>query len=312
LQAFAAASLGQVHRAVLPDGRQVAVKVQYPGIKETITSDLKLVKALILPALKTKLSKKYLESVTAELAQRLFEETDYRGEAERGQWFYDHMSREDVFIPQPIPEYSGNTVLTSEYVDGTHLSQWLEQRPSQGAINRACQAILDLHTESLMEHGVLHCDPNPGNYLFLKDGRVALIDYGCVKFYSKDAMDRISQAIRANVQGDKEAMYQGLGLLGLDMKMEASREYFEKYLFPFLQVFRKPHDYQIFDFKEHRSFIRDLISKGAQVFSAGHMLIDFTPETIHIDRTYHGIYRIFDMLGAEVRFRHPLLWEQSA
>lgn len=311
LEHFAAASLGQVHRATLFDGRRVAVKVQYPGIKDTIASDLQVVRKLIFPVIQGKISRPYLDRVLAELKDKLDEETDYILEAKRGHWFAEVNENPDLVIPRPDFEHTTARVLTTEYLEGQHLDEYARQSPSQDAVNRVCQAVLDFHVVSLMEHQTLHCDPNPGNYLFLADGRVAVIDFGCVKVYSDEEMKRIKRSIHAMIRGDKEEIYEGMCDLGLDPSDETTREAFDRYLYPFTEVLRRPHDYEVFDFKQHPIFVKDYTEALAGAIHAGQNLTHFSTETIHIDRTYHGIFRMFERLGAELRFRHPLYQEEE-
>ena len=140
-----------------------------------------------------------------------------------------------------------------------------------------------------------------GNYLFLDDGRIAVIDFGCVKEYTEAEMTPIMGALRANFLGDKDMVREAIIGLG----MTPNEELFEKYFYPFTQTFAIPHQVEIFDFKQNPGFVDRYVKALTDVAKAGSVFKDFSSATVHIDRSFHGLYRIFDRLGAEIGFRHP-------
>ena len=133
--AFAAASLGQVHKATTKDHKNVAVKVQYPGISVSIESDMTLIRGIAHGLSNTKL---ILQSI-GEIEERLKEEIDYRIEAKNTLWFKENVTLKGISIPHVYPELSTQKILTTELIQGLHLSQWLDTNPSQESRNLAAQ-----------------------------------------------------------------------------------------------------------------------------------------------------------------------------
>lgn len=178
---FASASIGQVHRATLLDGRVVAVKVQHPGIREAMEADLKNAGFLestvgALAGLRRFDSKRIMEEVRG----RFREELDYRLEAERQQAFSDLFADDpQVVIPAVIADRSGATVLTTELVEGLSLEAAMARPDADRAA--WCATLWHFVYKSSLLGGLFNADPHPGNYFFQPDGRVAFIDFGCVQ-----------------------------------------------------------------------------------------------------------------------------------
>lgn len=190
-QAFAAASIGQVHRATLKSGEPVAVKIQYPGIARTIDADIRNLVALMLPL---RLGRNWdgLRIALQEIHRVLKMEADYRVEAGsigKARALFQDSDR--IVIPRVYERYSGERVLTMEYLQGRHLPDYLAMQPSQESRNefgaRICFSWYRMHAG-----GLNYGDPNSGNYLFLDDGRLGLLDFGCV-------LDDPAQAERSSV-----------------------------------------------------------------------------------------------------------------
>jgi len=177
--AMAAASLGQVHRAEVDNGRVVAVKVQYPGIHVSIESDLKLLRKFsasgvrLLPKQKQP-KKEIVETSVDEIEARLMEETNYQHEADNTRWFAENLSIDGIEVPEVFDRYSTDRVITTELLDGLHIDAWLATKPSQKLRDRAAQLIYELFIHSVIELGRVHADPNPGNYLFKENGTLSL------------------------------------------------------------------------------------------------------------------------------------------
>jgi ribosomal protein L7/L12 len=177
---LSAASVGQVHRGKLPDGTPVAVKVLHPGLDAIIAREL--APATLASRLASWIHPRgRLRQLVAEVRARLLEECDYTLEARRQQrfaaLFADHPT---IVVPAVHPDWSSRRVLTTTLVEGAHLDDWLAGAPDQAARDRAGAALFELYVGPLMRDGLYDCDPHPGNYLFLADGRVAFVDFGCV------------------------------------------------------------------------------------------------------------------------------------
>jgi predicted unusual protein kinase regulating ubiquinone biosynthesis (AarF/ABC1/UbiB family) len=191
---FAAASIGQVHKAITTEGRAVAVKVQYPGIAKTIVSDvqnvalLRRITAAAFPGLDTR-------SLIDELGERLREEVDYALEAENQTLFADYYESHPVIhVPRVVGELSTSRVLTSELVAGSRFDEVLGW--SQHERNLAAETINRFVSRSLYRLHAFNGDPHPGNYLFHGQGRVTFLDFGLTKHFSDEDLAPLIDAVR--------------------------------------------------------------------------------------------------------------------
>ena len=186
--AFAAASLGQVHRAVLSSGEPVAVKVQYPGVAATVKQDVKNVRALlgVLAALARDVMRQKVdpEEVAAELEDRLREELDYLHEADNLERFR-HLLADDpeVMIPRVHRQLTTTRVLTMEYLEGYPIQDILAPGVDQGLKDWIAEKLFRLLWRQVLEFGVLHTDPHPGNYLVTHHPRLGMLDFGSVRVF---------------------------------------------------------------------------------------------------------------------------------
>jgi predicted unusual protein kinase regulating ubiquinone biosynthesis (AarF/ABC1/UbiB family) len=199
-QPFAAASIGQVHRARLPSGELVAVKVQYRRIAEAIEADLKNV---LLAEQASALIFRGLDAgvFTAELRERFLEECDYRIEAANQREMARLWSgREGVFIPRVFEELSTSRILVTELASGDDFETFAA-RASQREKDRAGDLIYRFAYESVFRHGLFNADPNPGNYLFDQRG-VTFLDFGCVKRFPSEHLACWRMLIRALLERD--------------------------------------------------------------------------------------------------------------
>jgi transcriptional regulator with XRE-family HTH domain len=206
---LAAASIGQVHRARLPDGRWVAVKVQYPRIVDALEADLGTVD-VIRRACGLVYRGSDLGPVVDELRTRFLEECDYVQEAGNQETFRRLWSgRAGVEIPAVVGGLSTRRILVTEMAGGEPLDAFAT-RATQAARNRAGELLFDFAFESLFRHGIFNADPHPGNYLF-GDDRVTFIDFGCVKRLSPEYVATFKALARAILEGDRGRL-ESLGL----------------------------------------------------------------------------------------------------
>jgi predicted unusual protein kinase regulating ubiquinone biosynthesis (AarF/ABC1/UbiB family) len=202
---IAAASIGQVHRAITRDGRAVAVKVQYPGIAEMITADLGNV-AMLRRVLRIVAPNQDVASLVAELRERITEELDYRREAENQRLFASFFSgHPTIHVPYVVDSLSTGRVLTSELATGARFAQLLTW--SQAEKDLAAETIYRYVFRSLYELNAFNGDPHPGNYLFSPGGRVTFLDYGLVKRFTADELAPLVSMVRYLCVEDDSAAF---------------------------------------------------------------------------------------------------------
>jgi predicted unusual protein kinase regulating ubiquinone biosynthesis (AarF/ABC1/UbiB family) len=198
---FAAASIGQVHRATTREGDRVAVKVQYPGMDKAIENDLKsigMLETVMAPIAKKLNARQTLD----ELRQVFLSELDYAREAEMADVFRRMNAGDpDVTIPRVHHGLTTRRVLTLELVGGMGYAEFCE-RGSHEARSRAGLAIWRFTFRSMLRYGMLYADPHPGNYRFHEDGRVAILDFGCVKQLPPDLVEGMKRYMRAAMDSD--------------------------------------------------------------------------------------------------------------
>ena len=190
---FAAASLGQVHRAVLRDGTPVAVKIQYPEIRAAIENDFRWIRNTSLPI---QLSGHLTKTTLDEMESQILAETDYVREADNLTFFKNHFGPLGfVAVPDVYRAYSSDRVLTMSVARGQHLDAFLATRPSQKLRDAIGSRLFELFWFQVLVLERLHADPHWGNYLFNADGSIGLIDFGCVKAFGAGVIRRMRKGI---------------------------------------------------------------------------------------------------------------------
>jgi predicted unusual protein kinase regulating ubiquinone biosynthesis (AarF/ABC1/UbiB family) len=183
---FAAASLGQVHHATTRDGKRVAVKIQYPGIQQSLANDFRMFRAITKPA---QASGHIPRNAIDEVEQQILAETDYLREADNIDFFRRQLAPLSfVTVPSVLREYSSDKVLTMSLVRGSHLDDLLARRPSQKLRNLLGTNLFNLFYFQVLKAEALHADPHWGNYLFKDNGTISLVDFGCTKYMSPAAV----------------------------------------------------------------------------------------------------------------------------
>jgi len=309
--AFAAASLGQVHGATLASGEAVAVKLQYPGMAACIGSDMAMLRTLLqtlgrgsdsLP------NATIIGRVLADIELKLAEELNYEHEAEQLSWFGHALAaRPGLVIPQTFAHLSSRRVLTMQRLPGMHLNEWLATQPTQAERDYFGQLLFDTFLFTLFELQRLQADPHPGNYLFMPDGRLGLLDFGCTKPLSASFCAGVSAAWSAllcrpcEVQRVQQA-YLELGLISPSL----SDADFREQLMPALAATQAwqtaPFDTAVFDFGQLPDMPRPDPTRQRQALRYLHSL---TPELPYFDRAYLGLLLMLKALGARVRTSNP-------
>ncbi len=229
---MAAASIGQVHRAVLQDGRHVAVKIQYPGAAEAIRDDLANTELLatfsrFAASASGTLMQPDFRQMTREIAARIAEEIDYRHEAANITAFTE-LYRDHPFIriPEVIGAASGDRVLTMTFLDG--LDWAAAQQADQELKNTWTEVIQRFFAGSIRHASLTHADPHPGNYCFGLDGRVGFVDFGCVSVLRECQRRRYVGIVRAVLDGRKDDLRELMaeaGYFAADFTLTADEAY---------------------------------------------------------------------------------------
>ncbi len=213
---FAAASIGQVHRARV-DGREVVIKVQYPGVDASCDSDLAHLKLALRASGLVQIPRPALDALFAELRDRLQEELDYEGEAANARLFRDfHRERHPfVVVPEVIGERSTRRVLTLAYEPGDTLGTITPASYSQAVRNRIGEHLTRAFLAQLFELQAIHADPNPANFAARLDGTLVLYDFGCVKRIPDEVMVPYRATMKAALEEDYGAVERGMLHLGV-------------------------------------------------------------------------------------------------
>jgi predicted unusual protein kinase regulating ubiquinone biosynthesis (AarF/ABC1/UbiB family) len=210
---FAAASIGQVHRARLRDGSDVAVKVQYPGVGDAIAHDLANagtligLASIIAPGIDAK-------PIVENMKSGILGELDYLREARSQQRFYDEFAGHAfIRVPRVYHELTTERVLVQEYIEGRPFRAALDL--PQAERDRIGEIIFRYAFGSIYRHGLFNGDPHPGNYLLLGDGSVAFVDYGCVAEFTPEEIAGFKVVLRALIDGDLDVWRAGIEELGI-------------------------------------------------------------------------------------------------
>ena len=222
---ISAASLGQVHKAILKDGDVVAVKVQRPGLREQITLDLYIVRN-IANWLKNNIGliRSDLVALIDELGKRVFEEMDYINEAKNAEKFRDmHKTNNKIAVPKIYNDLTSRRVLTMEWIEGTKLTNLDDVKKLGIDPDEMIEIGVQCSLEQLLEHGFFHADPHPGNLLALEDGRLCYLDFGMMSEVSRDSRSGLIQAVvhLVNKNFDKLSHdFVKLGFLSSEVNLE--------------------------------------------------------------------------------------------
>lgn len=308
--AFAAASLGQVHRAIARSGEPLAVKIQYPGIQATLRSDIQMVKALLLPFTEYR----FLEPALAEIEARLMEETDYLAEARHLAFFKQHLKIDGVKVPTLCTALSTDKVISQSFLSGKPFNAWLADNPSQTDRDLVAQRLYAIFTEGLYGLHCIHADPNPGNFLVGEDLTVGLLDFGCVKRLDPEFVQLYRQLPRVALLGgplEMGSLIKGFHLLGDDPGPEvvsAVGELFAEMGQWFARLYREAY----FDFGAHPEFIQEGKRIGHKTLQIRNYLTTVNTHFIYLHRTRYGLMRLFETMRARVRMWNPHEWEGEA
>jgi predicted unusual protein kinase regulating ubiquinone biosynthesis (AarF/ABC1/UbiB family) len=302
-KSIAAASIGQVHQAT-KHGKELAIKIQYPGVADSISSDLAMVKPVAIKMfnIKGKDSDKYFE----EVEQKLLEETDYILEVKQSQQMVaDCKHIEHLIFPDYYPDLSNHRIITMDWIDGEHLSQFTKVNTNKVLSDKLGQALWDFYMYQMHELKRVHADPHPGNFLVTPSGELVAIDFGCIKaipdsFY----IPYFELAIPENINNPEmftKKLYELEILTPTDTPEEI--DFFSTLFHEMLSLFTQPMHNETFDFSDETFFskVADLSEKYSKDTQLRKMNGNRgSKHFLYINRTFFGLYNLMNDLGAKV------------
>jgi predicted unusual protein kinase regulating ubiquinone biosynthesis (AarF/ABC1/UbiB family) len=299
---FGSASLGQVHLAQY-NGQRIAVKVQYPGIATSIDSDLGILKF----GIKRFAGGKNIDHIMEEIEERLHEEVNYEHEANNTRFFAQNLKHEKIIIPTVVEELSTLKVLSSSFLEGESFEQFLARNPSQEERDGFAQTIFDSFFISLYTLKTVHADPNPGNFIFMRDEQLGMIDFGCVKRFDDAFIHSFSTLHNSLMLGEDDQIlveqYHDLDMIDRDTD-EKMLEFYLNVIKPLDRIYIEIFEKDSYDFKESNGFSKrgfETIMKVQQTqIEAVHKI---NAEYIFLDRTLLGYYAMFEQMGAKIDTR---------
>ncbi|MBO6575198.1 MAG: AarF/ABC1/UbiB kinase family protein [Rhodothermales bacterium] len=295
--AVAAASIGQVHRATLHDGRVVAVKVQYPNVRETIDADLTIARGIA-----SRVAKGNVDPFIEEIRDMMLLETDYLQEGRNIEFFAEQYNDDEVVTPRWIPDLSSQSVLTMTFVEGRHIKPFLEANPSRERRNHFGQLLFDFsHRQVASGLNTIHADFHPGNFLFQDDGRLGVIDFGCVKTLPDAFMHDFLRVFRAQLEGDEDllrTLYFRLDILNPNHDQELQDKIFAFFL-KMGELIVAPYREGSFDFGR-TEFAEQVKAIGTEAMQFREREVIGSPHFVFVNRVVFGLLSMLSKLGAVV------------
>ena len=303
-QSVNAASIGQVHQAT-KDGKKLAVKIQYPGVADSISSDLALVKPVAsrMFNLKGKDKEKYFK----EVEDKLLEETDYILEVKQSQEITEKCSViPNLKFPKYYPELSSERIITMDWMQGEHLSEFTARNTNKEAADQVGQTLWDFYMYQMHHLKAVHADPHPGNFLVDKNYNLIAIDFGCIKQVPEEFyIPYFELANPENINNPeifKEKMFELEILREEDSPEEL--QFFSELFYEGRRVFTQPFHLDTFDFSDETFFakIADLSDKYSKDTQLRKMNGNRgSKHFLYINRTFFGLYNLMHDLGAKIK-----------
>jgi len=299
-----AASIGQVHQATL-DGKKLAVKIQYPGVADSISSDLALVKPIATRMfnLKGKDKEKYFK----EVEEKLLEETDYLLEVKQSQEITKQCSViDDLRFPKYYPELSSERIITMDWMTGVHLSEFTQVNTDKEAADKIGQALWDFYMFQMHHLKQVHADPHPGNFLVDNEHNLIAIDFGCIKKVPQEFYAPYFELAKPENINDPEIFKAKMLELEILKTSDSAEEtaFFSALFHEMLSLFTKPFHLETFDFSDESFFaqIADLSDKYSKDTQLRKMNGNRgSKHFLYINRTFFGLYNLMHDLGAKIK-----------
>ena len=297
-----AASIGQVHKA-MKDGKELAVKIQYPGVSDSISSDLAMVKPIAMKMfnIKGKNSDQYFK----EVEDKLLEETDYTLEIKQSLEIRKSCENlANLTFPNYYPDLSNDRIITMDWMHGKHLSTFCAENKDPQLANQVGQALWDFYMFQIHKLRKVHADPHPGNFLVSENGTLIAIDFGCMKSIPEDFyIPYFELAVRENLDNKEflDAKLLELEIIRLD-DSEDEKQFFTEIFYELLYLFTTPFQEENFDFSDGKFFaaIADLGQKYAKNTQLkGRNANRGSRHFIYMNRTFFGLYNLMHDIQSE-------------
>jgi predicted unusual protein kinase regulating ubiquinone biosynthesis (AarF/ABC1/UbiB family) len=299
-----AASMGQVHQATLK-GKKLAVKIQYPGVADSVRSDLAMVKPIALSMFK--LNPVEYDEFIQEVEMRMMEETDYVLELERS-IDLSHQSNhlKNVIFPKYYSEFSCPRILVMDWLEGKPLGEVLTKPLPKGAGDKLGQAMWDFYHFQMHQIKAVHADPHPGNFIITPQHQLGIIDFGCVKVIPESFYQLYFRLMDADLLSDKrkrdEVFYQLRFLYPDDSAKD--KAFFIEIFSRLVELLARPFRSTVFDFAD-KVYFQTLFSFGEELSNMKELRQSKKArgmrDAIYINRTYFGLYSILHDLKAKVK-----------
>ena len=298
-----AASIGQVHLAI-KNNKKLAVKIQYPGVANSISSDLALVKPIAIRMfnLQGKDSDKYFK----EVEDKLIEETNYLLELKQSHEVVEACKKiENLVFPNYYPEFSSEKIITMDWMTGIHLSEFTNKNTNQEVADKIGQALWDFYMYQIHVLKKVHADPHPGNFLVNTENQLVALDFGCMKQIPNEFYIPYFELIDKKVIDNKKIFAEKLFELEI-LRVDDSKEeieYFTKMFYDLLSLFTKPFQSETFDFSDKVFF--ENIAKLGERFANDTNLRKMngnrgSKHFIYMNRTFFGLYNLMFDLKAKI------------
>lgn len=297
-----AASIGQVHKAK-KDGKELAVKIQYPGVRESISTDIAIVKPIAVRMFNLQgTSDEYFQ----EIEDKLMEETDYSLEMKQSEFVRQACSQIDnLKFPQYYPKLSCEKIITMDWMEGIHLSEYIKTNASQDERNRIGQALFNFYMYQIHKLRYFHADPHPGNFLVDDKGTLIAIDFGCMKKIPDSFYTPYFDLVNPETLAD-ESLYLPK-MYDLEMLHESDSpedvKFFSALFHQLLLIFTQPLQHEVFDFADP-TFMNE-VARISEELANDKTLRKMngnrgSKHFIYVNRTFFGLYSLLSDLKATV------------
>lgn len=303
MQASNAASIGQVHQAS-KNGKKLAVKIQYPGVANSVKSDLRIVKpfAVRIVGMNEVDMDKYFD----EIESKLLEETDYKLELRRSMDLSHKCAHiPNLLFPGYYPELSSDRIITMDWLEGLHLREFLLTNPSQEACNKIGQALWDFYQFQVHSLKQVHADPHPGNFLMRPDGTVGIFDFGCVKEIPEDFYRNYFLLVDKEVLKDEKRRHEIYTNLEMIHPSDSPKEvaFFSGLFQHMIDLLTLPFTLETFDFG-NEAYFNEIYAYMDDLYNMKEIreskVARGSRHSLYINRTYFGLYSILSDLKAQV------------